>query len=96
MPLPGQRWAAITTASAPICTRSQTAAASAVPHCLPACPQLRRLELSDAGLSHLPASIAGMSRLEALVARRLGMEWGVDGCWQPKTEAHPAGYRCWA
>lgn len=53
---------------------------------LPACVQLRRLELSDAGFLHLPDSIAGMAGLEALVVRRLGMEMDVYGLWQPQSK----------
>jgi hypothetical protein len=63
---------------------------------LPACLQLRRLELSDAGFLHLPDSIARMAVLEALVVRRLGMEMGVDGLRQPQAEARLAGHRYWA
>ena len=63
---------------------------------LPTCVQLRHLELSDAGLLHLPDCIAGMAGLEVLVARRLGMERVVGDLWKPKTDSRSAAYRYWA
>jgi hypothetical protein len=74
---------------------SPIAAASVVP-ALPARLQLRHLELSDAGLLHLPDCISRMAGLEVLVARRLGMERTVGDLWQPKTDVRSAAYRYWA